>query len=103
MPDTYASSDILRHHPIFTVTILMCLSHLNGVGQTLQALHTQLEMDTHMFLSVYMQRLAICLTHTHVHTLKASGSPRFPGFSWAQTGFWGPLALEYCAEEALLI
>lgn len=47
LPDTYASSDTLRRHPILTVTILMCLSHLSGVGQTFPALHTQTEMDTH--------------------------------------------------------
>lgn len=105
LPDTYASSDTLRHHPILTVTILMCLSHLSGVGQTLPALHTQPERDihTHMCQGVYLQRLAISLTQTHVHTLKAAEGSGFPGFIWAQTGFWGPLALEYCTGEAPLI
>lgn len=56
-----------------------------------------------MCQGVYLQRLAICFTHTHVHTLKAAGGPGFPGFIWAQTGFWRPLALEYCTGEAPLI
>lgn len=105
--DTYASSDTLRHHPILTVTILMCLSHLSGVGQTLPALHTQPEMDihthTHTCQGVYLQRLDICFTHTHVHTLKTAGGSGFPGFIWAQTGFGGPLALEFCTGEAPLM
>lgn len=105
LPDTYASSDTRRHHPILTVTILMCLSHLSGVGQTLPALHTQPEMDKHTYTCA---RVYTCkdwlsaFTHTHVHTLKAAGGPGFPGFIWAQTGFWGPLALEYCTGEAPL-
>lgn len=84
LPDTYTSSDTLRHHPPLTVPVLMCLSHLSRVGQTLPALHTQPDMDTYIQVPGCMLIETGCLPHIdkRAHT---QGFGR-PLASWVQLG-----------------
>lgn len=80
LPDTYASSDTRRHHPILTVTILMCLSHLSGVGQTLPALHTQPEMDRHTYTCARVYTCKDWLSASHIHMCTHSRLQEALGF-----------------------